>query len=95
MHSTKHCSCAAILPWALIVRSYKLSKIGLLVAGFKNSLKKKNEKKEVTEYEFLFVCFGLHSKYIPKVLVLQALLYCLFHSTLFLIKNPTILIILI
>lgn len=37
MHSTKHCSHAAILPWALIVRSYKISKIGLPVAALKNS----------------------------------------------------------
>lgn len=48
--------------------------------------RKENEKEEVTEYEF-FVCFGMNSKYIPKVLILQAILYWLFHSTTFLIKK--------
>lgn len=39
MHKTKHCSCSAILPWALIVKSYKPSMILLPVAGLENSLK--------------------------------------------------------
>lgn len=39
MHKTKDCSCSAILPWALIVKSYKPSTVVLPVAGLETSLK--------------------------------------------------------